>query len=486
MIADQKITKRIVISSLVWKFLERGGVQGVQFLLSVVLARLVSPADYGVVALLLVFIQIANVFVQIGFSSALIQRKESDDIDFSSVFYLSLFVSVVLYIFLFIAAPFVANFYDYSNLTLLLRVLSIVLFFGAVNSVQNAYVAKSMKFRCLFFSNIVAVLFSGLIGIIFAYKGFGVWALVFQQLSNVVFSCVVLWLSAKWRPKLVFSFSRIKILFNFGWKLLCSSLLDSIFKNIYNLVIGKTYSTEQLGIFDRGQQFPRVFATNLDGAVQGVMFPTLSAYSDDVAKIKKIVRRSISSSAFVLMPCVLGLAAVARSLVKTLLTEKWLPCVPFLQLSCITFVFYPIHTANLTAINALGRSDISLKLEIIKKSLSLITLALTIPLGIYAMAVGQVIQNVFVSFVNAYPNKKLMDYSYFEQIKDLFPSFLLSGFMGICVWALHFVTFFVSVPQAALLVMQVVLGVAIYMLTAKVTKNEIFFYLVNSFKEMRR
>jgi len=479
---ENSITKRKVISSLIWKFLERGGVQGVQFILSVILARLVSPSDYGIIALLLVFVQIANVFIQTGFSAALVQKKESDDLDFSSVFFMSLFVATILYIILFFIAPLVAKFYDYPNLTILLRVIAITLFFGAFNSIQNAYVSKTLRFKCLFLSNIIAVFVSGIIGIILAYNEFGIWALVFQQLSNIFLSCVVLWFSAKWRPKFVFSFSRLKDLFTFSWKLLCSSLLDVIFKNIYNLVIGKAYSTEQLGVFDRGQQFPRVIATNLDGSIQGVMFPTLSAYNDDVITVKKICRRAISSSAFILMPCMLGLAAIAKPLVEILLTDKWLPCVPFMQLSCIAFVFYPIHTANLTAINALGRSDISLKLEIIKKTIAIITLLVTIPLGIYAMAIGQVIQTFIISFINAYPNKKLMDYSYFEQIKDLMPSFILSVVMGVVVWFFHFI----HIQQVILLIVQIISGIGIYVLLAKLSKNETFNYLISTLREVRK
>ncbi|MBR1639308.1 MAG: lipopolysaccharide biosynthesis protein [Treponema sp.] len=479
---ENTITKRKVISSLIWKFLERGGVQGVQFILSVILARLVTPSDYGIIALLLVFIQIANVFIQTGFSAALVQKKESDDLDFSSVFFMSLFVATILYIILFFIAPLVSRVYDYPNLTILLRVIAITLFFGAFNSIQNAYVSKKFRFKCLFLSNIIAVFISGIIGIILAYNEFGIWALVFQQLSNVFLSCVVLWFSAKWRPKFVFSFSRLKDLFTFSWKLLCSSLLDVIFKNIYNLVIGKTYSTEQLGVFDRGQQFPRVIATNLDGSIQGVMFPTLSAYNDDVITEKKICRRAISSSAFILMPCMVGLATIAKPLVEILLTDKWLPCVPFMQLSCIAFIFYPIHTANLTAINALGRSDISLKLEIIKKTIAIITLLITIPLGIYAMAIGQVIQTIIISFIHAYPNKKLMDYSYFEQIKDLMPSFILSVVMGVIVWFLHFI----HIQQIVLLVLQIISGIVIYVLLAKFSKNETFNYLISTLREVRK
>lgn len=472
------ISKKTVISSLIWKFLERGGVQGVQFILSIILARLVSPSDYGMVAILLVFIQIANVFIQSGFNTALIQKKDADDLDFSSIFYLSIFLATVLYVILFFTAPLIASFYSQPLLSSLLRVISVSLFFGAINSVQSSYVAKTMQFKKFFYSSMGAVLGSGCIGITLAFKGYGVWALVVQQVLNIILICLILWFTVRWRPKLVFSLTRVKSLFNFGWKLLCSALLETIFRNVYNLMIGRTYSSEQLGVFNRGQQFPQVIATNLDGAIQSVMLPTLSANNDKIEEVKRITRRSISISAYVLMPCMFGLAAVAESLVLILLTEKWISCVPFLQLACISYVLYPIHTANLTGINALGRSDIFLKLEIIKKILTVINLVITIPLGIYAMAIGQVIQGILSTFINAYPNKKLMGYSYMEQLKDLFPSFILSVIMGICVYSLKYFLHSVWI----LLITQIVFGVIIYFLLSKIFKLEPYLYLVRNIK----
>lgn len=477
-IQQQAVSKNKVISSLIWKFLERGGVQGVQFVLSIILARLVTPEDYGVIAILLVFIQIATVFIQSGFNTALIQKKESDDLDFSSIFYLSLFVAGILYVILFFASPFVAKFYKSETLTQLLRVISLTLFFGAVNSVQNAYVSKTMQFRRFFFSSMGAVIGSGIVGIVMAYKGFGVWALVFQQLVKDFLICVILWFTVKWRPKFIFSFTRIKSLFSFGWKLLVSGLLDTVFRNIYNLIVGRIYNKETLGYFNRGHQFPQIIATNLDGSIQSVMLPTLSSHNDDVIEVKRITRRSISMSAFLLMPCMFGLAAVAEPLVKVLLTDKWLPCVPFLQLACISYAIYPIQTANLTGINALGRSDVFLKLEIIKKIITILNILITVPLGIYAMAIGQVVSSFINSFINAFPNKKLMNYTYFEQWKDLMPSFLCSIVMAICVWALHFI----PLSSIILLLLQIVVGIGVYILLCKIFKIETFSYFINTIK----
>lgn len=479
---DGIVNKKKVISSLIWKFLERGGVQGVQFVLSIVLARLVSPSDYGMVAILLVFIQIANVFIQSGFNTALIQKKDADELDFSSVFYLSLVVAFLLYFLLFFVSPFIAEYYSQPSLTPLLRVISISLFFGAINSVQSAYVSKTMQFKRFFFSSMGAVLGSGILGILLAFNGYGVWALVFQQLSNIIITCFILWFTVKWRPSLMFSIKRVKSLFSFGWKLLCSALLDTVFRNIYNLIIGRVYSSEQLGVFNRGQQFPQVIATNLDGAIQSVMLPTLSANNDKVDEVKKITRRSISMSAYILMPCMFGLAAIAKPLVEMLLTEKWLPCVPFLQLACISYALYPIHTANLTGINALGRSDVFLKLEILKKILTVINLVITIPLGISAMAIGQVIQGVISTFINAYPNKKLMNYSYLEQIKDLFPSFGISIIMGMLVWSMNFLSFNIYV----LLPMQIIVGFTVYFVLSKLLKLNSYLYLINTIKGVKK
>lgn len=478
MIPQNDVSKNKVISSLIWKFLERGGVQGVQFVLSIILARLVTPEDYGVIALLLVFIQIATVFIQSGFNTALIQKKESDDLDFSSIFYLSLLVAAILYAILFLLAPFVSKFYTSESLTSYLRVLSLTLFFGAINSVQSAFVSKTMQFRRFFFSSMGSVIGSGIVGIILAFKGYGVWALVIQQLIKDFLVCFILWFTVKWRPRLMFSFERIKVLFSFGWKLLVSGILDTVFRNIYNLIVGKIYNKDVLGYFNRGQQFPQVIATNLDGSIQSVMLPTLSVYNDNVSEVKRITRRSISMSAFLLMPCMFGLAAVAEPLVKVLLTDKWLPCVPFLQLACISYAIYPIHTANLTGINALGRSDVFLKLEIIKKIITVINIVVTIPFGIYAMAMGQVVSAFIASFINAYPNKKLMNYSYLEQWKDLLPSFIVSILMAIVVWSLHFI----SMPTIILLLIQISVGIILYIILCKLIKVETYSYFIETIK----
>ena len=409
-------TKLIVLSSLFWKLMERGGTQGIQFIVQIVLARLLLPEEYGLIALITVFITFANLFVQSGFNTALIQKKDADKMDFSSVFYLSLFVAGLLYVILFVTAQFIADFFREPQLVPLLRILSCTLFFGALNSIQNAYLAKNMMFKKLFFSSLGAIVVSGAIGVITAYSGWGVWALVAQQLVNQFVVTIILWFTIKWRPSLLFSFKRVTVLFSFGWKLLVSAVLCTLDRNIRTLIIGKNYSSDMLGFYNRGQQFPEIIGINIDGSIQSVLFPAFASHQDNLKKVKNMMRRAIMTSSFIMFPMMVGLAVVAEPLVKLLLTDKWVPAVPFLQISCAAEALIPIQTTNLQAINALGRSDIFLKLEIVKTIISLIILGISIPFGIYAMAWGVFLSCVISTFINAYPNKKLLNYGYGEQL----------------------------------------------------------------------
>ncbi|MDD2519303.1 MAG: lipopolysaccharide biosynthesis protein [Bacilli bacterium] len=291
--------------------MERGGVQGIQFIVQIVLARLLLPKDYGIIALVIIFISIASVFVQSGFSAALIQKKNVDEADFSSVFYLSLFIACLTYIILFIVAPSIASFYEEPQIVMVVRVLSITLFFGAFNSIQNAVIARGMQFKKLFFSSTGAILISGTVGIHMAYTGFGVWALVGQQLTNQLLIVVILWFTVKWRPKLLFSYASVKVLFSFGSKLLLSSLINTLYLNLRSLVIGKMYNSAMLGFYNRGQGFPSIIVSNINGAIESVMLPVLSSQQDNKLRVKDMVRRSIVTSSFIIFPMMVGLAVTA-------------------------------------------------------------------------------------------------------------------------------------------------------------------------------
>lgn len=478
--------KSSVITSLIWKFLERIGTQGVQFVVAIVLARLLAPADFGLIALVTVFIALANVFVQSGLNTALIQKKDADNVDFSTVFYASLAIAALLYGALFIGAPLIADFYNgQTKLIPVIRVLGFILLMGAVNSVQEAYVARNMMFKKLFYRSIGAIIPSGIFGVALAYLGYGIWALVGQQLMNSFLICVIMWFTVKWRPQLVFSFARFKGLFSFGWKLLCSALLDTGYRNIRDLVIGKMFTPADLGFYNRGDQFPKIIITNINSSIQSVLLPSLSTVQDNRPRLKSLARRSIKTSAFLILPIMAGLAAVAEPLTLVVLGEKWLPAVPFIQICCFSYAFWPIHTTNLSAINAVGRSDVFLKLEIIKKCYGLAVLALAIwlfhsPIGIAASAA---ITAPLGSFVNAYPNKKLLNYGFGEQMKDFLPSFVLSVAMGIGIYCLSGM---VCINPVFKILLFMLVGSLFYFGVAKMLHFECLDYIIQTIKESRK
>lgn len=473
---NDEVNKSKVLSSIFWKLMERGGTQGIQFIVQIVLARMLLPEEYGIIALIGIFITIANVFVQSGLNTALIQKKDANETDFSSVFYLSLFIACSLYVILFFAAPLIGDFFKEPRLISVLRVLSLTLFFGAFNSIQNAVIARKMQFKKLFFSSFGAILISGSVGIIMAYSAFGVWALVGQQITNQLTITIILWFIVKWRPHLLFSVERVRRLFSYGWKLLVSSLIETLYMNLRNIIIGKMYNPKMLGFYNTGDQFPSVIVSNINGSIQSVMLPALSSQQDNITRVKDMVRRSIVTSSFFVFPMMVVLAAIAEPLVKILLTDKWLPCVPFLRISCASYALWPIHTANLQAINALGRSDIFLKLEIIKKIVGFAILGLSIFYGVYAIAIGMLISGIISTFINAYPNRKLLNYSYKEQWRDIMPSLLLSLLMGIIIYSIQLV----ELNERNTLIIQVFVGIVFYIIMAKVLKFECFEYLLNT------
>ena len=477
-----EITKSKIVSSLLWKLMERGGTQGIQFIVMIVLARHLLPKDFGLIAIVVIFIALANVLVQSGFNTALIQKKNADEVDFSSVFYLNLLATSILYIVLFFSAPFLASFFEQEQLILVLRILSLTLFLVAINSIQNAVIVRNLQFKKLFFSSLGAVIVSGIVALIMAFLNFGVWTLVGYQLINQFLITLILWFTVKWRPQLLFSFERIKALFSFGWKLLVASLIDTFNNNLQSLIIGKMFSPTLLGFYSRGEQFPSHIVSNVNGSIQSVMFPTLSSHQDNKQRIKEMVRRSIVTSSFIIFPMMVGLAIIAEPLVKILLTEKWLPAVPFLQIFCAAYALWPIHTSNLQAINALGRSDIFVKLEIFKSIVGLVVLGVSIQFGVHAVAMGIFFSGVISSFINVYPNSKLLNYSFKEQWKDIMPSLLLSLVMGVVVNSIHWF----EMTDMITIILQIFLGIVLYVGLAKALKIESYTYLVLTLKDMWR
>ena len=448
------------VSSFLFKVIESVGNQGIAFIVSLLLARLLDTSDYGVLSMLTVFIAVAQVFVQSGLNTALIQKKDVDETDLSSVFYVSFGMAAAFYALLFVLSPWLADFFRMPALKDTLRVMALILLPGSLVSVQTAVVSRRMAFRKLMIASLCATVLSGTVGVVMALNGAGYWALVAQQMTNQCALAILLLVLVRWRPRRVFSFERIKGLIRFGWKLLVSGLLDTGFTNLRSAVIGKKFSDEALAFYTRGKQFPELVMNAVNGSISSVMLPVLSEQQDETERMKQTMRRSVMLSCFIVVPMMAGLAAAAEPMIRLLLTDKWLPCVPFLQLCCIDFALYPIHTSNLSAINAKGRSDIVLRLEIIKKAYGMAILLISVLCfdSVMAIAWGGVLSSVVSAAVNAHPNQKLLNYGYLEQMRDILPTIAISLVMFAVVWAMNAL----ALPAAVLLVLQVIVGVIVY------------------------
>lgn len=478
-----KNLKSKTLSGFMWRFAERCGAQGVTFIVQILLARMLAPEAFGIVALIIVFTDILQTFVDSGFANALIQKKDADDLDFSSVFYFNIVLCVSLYLIMFFLAPVIDKVWyagKYDNLTQYIRILCLIIVVSGLKNVQQAYVSRKMIFRKFFFATLGGTCFSAILGIVTAYLGFGVWAIIVQRITNELVNTIILWITVKWRPKLQFSFSRLKGLLSYGWKLFCSGLIDKIYNEVRQLLIGSLYSASDLAYYNQSKRIPNMVVTNINTSIDSVLFPAMSEEQDDKSKVKSMMRRSIKTSRFIMWPIMLGVFAIAEPLISLLLTDKWLPCVPYLRVFCITYAFMPIHTANLNAIKAMGRSDIFLKLEIVKKTLGVALLVSTMCISVYAMALSLLISTALNTFVNAFPNKKLLNYSYFEQIKDILPSIAISLFMAVVVYLIGLI----KLPLAVILLIQICSGGIIYLGLSYLFKLESFTYLLGMIKNI--
>lgn len=428
-----KLDNGNIVSAFLWKMLEKLGTKGIQVIIQIFLARLLLPDDYGMVAILTVFIGLSNVFIQGGFSTALIQKKEAANVDFSTALYTSCGIAALFYILLYWTAPLIADFYKMPLLEKLLRVLAVALFAGAVNSIQYAYISRQLQFRSYSLATISASCLSGLLGVILAYRGFGVWTLVFQQIAANYLAVIFLFLFVKWRPQIVFSINSLKEIFGYGWKILGTGLINSLYSGIYNLVIGKVYSSEMLGLYNRGDQFPNLIVNNVNDTVQSIVLPVLSNVQNEKTVVKRIMKKGLILNMFLVVPMMTGLISAGESVIRVLLTGKWLPAVPYMQLLCLIYMLYPIHTMNIQCMKALGRSDIFLKLEIIKKGIEGSVLLLTVGFGIKAMIIGQIATSLFSIILNIYPISKLIQYGLKEQMMDIAPTLVTSIIMGIWI-----------------------------------------------------
>ena len=435
--------KSKVFSSFFWNLLEKGGGQAIALIVQIVLARLLAPSDFGMMAIMVVFINIGNTLVQSGLNTAIIQKQQLEADDLSTAFWISFAIAAVLYIVLFLASPLIAEFYSIPSLVTPLRVLCLVFITNSLYSIQVALITRKFQFKKIFKATLTAITISGASGIAISALGGGIWGLVSQQLLYSIISAIMITFQTKWLPHLSFQPNSARELFSFGWKLLVSGLIDTIYNSVSDLIVGKQFSVAQLGFFNQGKKYPQALGTTLDATIQPIMLSTVSRVQSSVEDAKGIVRRAIKSASFVIMPIMAYAAIAAPSLISLILGDQWLPAVPYFQAFCIIYALLPIHSTNLQAINALGRPDWFLKLEIIKKSYGLIVLLFTafIIKDINAICIGLIATDVISTFVNGYPNRTLLHYSYREQLSDLLPIVLctsMSAFTGLATPIIFF------------------------------------------------
>ncbi len=418
------------LQGMVWSFTQQFSGQILSFLISIVLARILLPAEFGLIGMIAVIIAIGGALKDAGMSQSLIRTENPVDLDYSTVFFINLLASAIIYVIIFLSAPFVSEFYGEPILIDLIRVLSLGIVVGAFSSVQRTKLTKELNFKTQFFVEMPSLIASGSTGIIMAYNDFGVWSIVAMQLVRNTLSTIQLWIHSRWVPKRVFSLERFKHHLNFGYKLTLSSMIDVLYNNLFNVIIGKYFTSSDLGYYTRAESTENLVVQNITGAVHKVTFPLFSEIQNDNARLKKVYKMVIQQVLFWIAPILVGAAVIAEPLFRFVFTEKWLPAVPMFQILCAVGIMYPIHGYNLAILNVKGRSDLFLKLEIIKKVIAVSCVFIVLPYGIFALLYFQVAFSVFVFFLNTYYSKKFINYSMFEQIKHISPILIVALVMG--------------------------------------------------------
>ena len=449
--------KSKTVKGVGWSFIDNLSSSGITFLVGLVLARLLTPAEYGIMAIITIFIAVSNSIVDSGFSNALIRKTDARRVDYNTVFFFNLVVSAMLYVILFLASPAISVFFKEPLLIEVMRVIGWVLVINALAIIPRTLFVKDVNFKTQTKVSLIASISSGVVGIGMALAGMGVWSLVGQQLSRQLLNTLFLWIYCKWRPMWEFSVQSFRELFGFGSKLLLSGLLNTVFQEIYSLVIGRCYTSAQLGQYTRASQFNQIFSSNLTTVVQRVSYPVLSSIQNEPERLKEAYRKVIKSTMLISFACMLGLAAVAKPLIVLLIGEKWLPAVGFLQIICFSGMLYPLHAINLNILQVKGRSDLFLKLEIIKKIIAVGPLVLGVMFSIEYMLWGSVCISLIAYFLNSYYSADLIDYPTKEQIKDILPTFLVSFVTATVMWSLTLL----SLSNWFLLPLQCLLGIAL-------------------------
>ena len=472
--------KKKTLSGVIWKFLERISAQGVSLIVSIILARILIPEDYSVVSIVTIFFAFCNIFISGGLNTALIQKKDADLEDYNTVLHTTMIVALIMYITMFLTAPLIADIYDKTILIPVIRIMSLTFFINAFKSILSAYTSNNLQFKKFFFSTIIGTIISAFVGIYMATKGYGAWALVAQQMSNSIIDTIILYFSTKFKILFKISFSKLKSLFKYGWKIFVSSIITVAYEQINPLIVGIKYSAKDLAYYNKGQNYPGLINSTISDTLQAVIFPVMSKVQDDNQMVLNVTRKYIKVSSYIIFPMMIGFFAVSDSFVSVVLTDKWLPIVPYIKIFCFTYMLNIVQVGNLQAIKAIGRSDISLILEIIKKSLYFIVILLFVlfsdnPL---TLAISSIVCTIIATIINTYPNRKLLDYKYRYQIKDLLPNFIITIIMGIIVSLMSQI----NLPTIILLILQIFVGIITYLILSIITKNDNLSYLIDYIK----
>lgn len=446
--------KKQAVRGVGWSFADSMLGQGITFIVGLVLARLLSPDEYGLIGIITIFITVFNSIVDSGFSNVLIRKNDATDKDYNTMFIVNMGISVVLFGLMFLCAPFIAQFFVRPELTALCRVMGIVVVINALSIVQNTVLTKRLDFKTKTKASFISSIASGVVGIVMAYSGYGVWSLVGQQISRQLLNTICLWIFNRWFPNFKFSLDSFLDMWQFGWKLLVTSIINQAWNEINQVIIGKCYSPATLGLYTRASQFASICSSNLTTIIQRVSYPALSKMQDDRERLKNGYKRVIKTTMLVTFTLMLGLGGCAKSLILVLIGEQWLPCVPMLQIICFSMMFYPLHALNLNMLQVQGRSDLFLKLEIIKKCIAIIPLLLGVFIGIYWMLIGSVITGIFALYLNAYYSGPYLKYSIWEQAMDILPSLLMS----LTMFAILFAISFLPMSPFIMLLLQIAVG----------------------------
>ena len=467
-----------VVAGLFWQLMQKTIIQLISFCVSVVLARMLDPTDFGLIALAGMFILLVGILGDTGIGTALVQKKDADELDYNTVFYANICFALGVYALIFLAAPIAAKIFNNPQVTPIIRVMALSMPIGALSGVHNAMVSKNMAFRKLFFSTLSGSALSAVVGLSMVLMGCGVWALVGQNLVSTIANTIVLLCIVRWRPKCIFSMERFRQLFSYGWKLTASNLIGTFFSQLKGYTIGLKYSPADLAYYNRGEGIPGIFYNNISSSINTVLFPVLSKLQDDKVAIRRALSRSMRMASFVLMPALLGLAAVSDNLVEVLYTSKWAAAVPFMQVICLMNCFDLLGAANIQALKAVGRADTLLKLEVYKKPLMLAMLGCCMFISPLAIAIGQFVYSLIALAINAYPNRKYVNYPLKDQFLDISCSFVMALAMAIVVYMVGKLPINIYV----LLGLQVLVGVGLYVVLARKFNKEIFDSMIELLK----